>query len=394
MEYSNFKRYEKVLEENRRRLEIARRFEEPDRIPVLINVQGPYYARLFGIPLSLYYRNLKTMLEVQVKGLEWRLNWLKDDLVYVGVNLDWGPIAEGVFFNCEIAMPDERDPWRSPWIIPSVKSLDDIDGLEVPDPREHKGVKEFYSQLEKLRRLAREHYEGLSVGGMFQIHPPVSAAGSLLGPQRLYTWMLRYPDEMHKLFRKLEEAYVLLQEYYYEVTGSEPGYLALNDDHAGYLSRKLYEKFALPYNSRLYERFGTRYRYLHMDSHMDHITDIIRDVYKVGYVDVGVENDIRVIAREFKGKVVVDGNANWRVLLSGNLRLIEQEVEKCVYYAAPGGGYVFDNGGETYAEIPPEMLKYEVEYAKSVGRYPINLNSFRHMKKEELAKDENDDSYW
>ncbi|MEM3137598.1 MAG: uroporphyrinogen decarboxylase family protein [Thermofilaceae archaeon] len=378
MKYLNFKRYEKVLEENRRRLETVRGFEEPDRVPVIINIQGPYYARLFNIPLSIYYRDLKVMLDVQVKGLEWKLNWLKDDLVYMGVSLDWGPITEGVFFNCEIIMPDQKTPWRSPWIIPSIKSLEDIDRLEVPDPRQHKEVKKFYSQLEELRRLAREYYEGLPVGGMFQIHPPVSAAGSLLGPQRLYTWMIKYPDEMHKLFKKLEEAYVLLQEHYYEVTSSEPGYLGLNDDHAGYLSRKLYEKFALPYNTRLYERFGTKDRYLHMDSRMDHITDIVRDVYKVKYVDVGVENDISIIAREFKGKVIIDGNADWRVLLCGEFELIEREVEKCIYYAAPGGGYVFDNGGETYAEVPPEALKYEVEYAKNVGRYPINLDNFKH----------------
>lgn len=373
------------MEENRRRLETVRCFEEPDRVPVIINIQGPYYARLFDIPLSLYYRDLKVMLDVQVKGLEWKLNWLKDDLVYMGVSLDWGPIAEGVFFNCEIMMPDQKTPWRSPWVIPSVKSLEDIDKLEVPDPRQHKEVKKFYGQLEELCRLAREYYEGLPVGGMFQIHPPVSAAGSLLGPQRLYTWMVKYPNEMHKLFKKLEEAYVLLQEHYYEVTSNEPGYLGLNDDHAGYLSRKLYEKFALPYNARLYERFGTKYRYLHMDSHMDHITDIVRDVYKVKYADVGVENDIRVIAREFKGKVIVDGNANWRVLLCDDFELIEREVEQCIYYAAPGSGYVFDNGGETYAEVPPEALKYEVEYAKKVGRYPINLDNFKHIKKDELV---------
>ncbi|MEM2409856.1 MAG: uroporphyrinogen decarboxylase family protein [Thermofilaceae archaeon] len=372
-------KYERVLEENRRRVEAALSFEEPDRVPVQINVQGAYYAWLFGVPLRDYYTDLKLMAEVQLKGLEWRLSWLRDDVTSVAITLDLGAVAEGIVFSCRIVMPDDSDPWRSPWIVPKIKSLDDIDRLEVPDPRDLPAVRDVYRRLEELRRLVRDRYGNIPVWGGLQIHPPVSAAGSLMGPERLYSWLYRYPDEMHKLFRKLEEAFVALYEYHCEVTGSEPGSLYLADDHSGYLNRRMYEEFALPYNLRLFERFGTRYRYLHMDSPMHHIADIVRDVYRVNHADLGVESDIRLIAREFKGRVSFNGNANWRALLSGSRTLIEVEVERCIYYAAPGGGYIFDNGGETYAGVPPELLKYEVEYAKRVGKYPIKRENFRHL---------------
>ncbi|MEM2185832.1 MAG: uroporphyrinogen decarboxylase family protein [Thermofilaceae archaeon] len=372
-------KYERVLEENRRRVEAALSFEEPDRVPVQINVQGAYYAWLFGVPLRDYYTDLKLMAEVQLKGLEWRLSWLRDDVTSVAITLDLGAVAEGIVFSCRIVMPDNSDPWRSPWIVPKIKSLDDIDRLEVPDPRDLPAVRDVYRRLEELRRLVRDRYGDIPVWGGLQIHPPVSAAGSLMGPERLYSWLYRYPDEMHKLFRKLEEAFVALHEYHCEVTGSEAGSLYLADDHSGYLNRRMYEEFALPYNLRLFERFGTRYRYLHMDSPMHHIADIVRDVYRVNHADLGVESDIRLIAREFKGRVSFNGNANWRALLSGSRTLIEVEVERCIYYAAPGGGYIFDNGGETYAGVPPELLKYEVEYAKRVGKYPIKRENFRHL---------------
>ena len=375
-------RYSAQLEESRKRVEKALDFEEPDRVPVSINLQGPYYAWLFGVPLSLYYTDLKAMLHVQVKGLKWRLEWLRDDITGIGVNLDLGAIAESLVFGCEIVMPDERDPWRSPWIVPCIETLEDIDRLEVPDPRDIPAVREVYRRLEELRRLARERYGDLPVSGGLQIHPPVSAAGSLLGPQRLYAWLYRYPSEMHKLFRKLEEAFVELKRLHHEVTGAEPGWLHLADDHAGYLSRRMYEEFSLPYNLRLYERFGSKYRYLHMDSPMHHIADIVRDVYRVHHADLGVESDIRAIAREFKGRVSFNGNADWRTLLSGSLEQIEMEVEKYIWYAAPGGGYIFDNGGETYAGVPPEALRYEVEYAKKVGKYPIKMENFKHLKYE------------
>lgn len=372
-------KYVKIVEKNRERIDKARRFEEPDRVPVVIGLGGPYYAKIFGYTLAEYYNNLSIMLDVQIRGMKWRLTWLQDDYTGMGIWLDIGSISEGIVFNCEIEMPSQKNPWKSPWIVPCIKSLEDIDKLEVPDPYRHEGIKAYYEKLEKYEKLAKSYYGNISVGGKLQIHPPMSAAGSLLGPRRLYSWLYKYPNDMHKLFRKLEETFKVLQEYYYDVRGGSKGYLGLCDDHAGYLNRQMYEKFVLPYNLRLYETYGTEQRSLHMDSHMDHITDILLEKYKLNSVDAGVENDIRILAKAFKGKIVFSGNADWRVLLSGSLEKIELEVEKCIYIAAPGGGYIFDNGGETYTGVPPEMLKYEVEYAKKVGRYPITEKNFKHL---------------
>ncbi|MEM2514583.1 MAG: uroporphyrinogen decarboxylase family protein, partial [Candidatus Bathyarchaeia archaeon] len=112
-------------------------------------------------------------------------------------------------------------------------------------------------------------------------------------------------------------------------------------------------------------------RGLHMDSRMDHVADIIVNVYKVNYVDVGIENDLSTLVENFNGKVVFNGNADWRVLIGSSPERIRKEVKRCIYAAAPAGGYIFDNSGETYVGVPPENLRYEVEYAKKVGKYPI-----------------------
>ena len=381
MEPFDIEIYSTVLKENNKRIEKTYMFEEADRVPVVIGLGGPYYAKLFGYTLAEYYNDLSVMLDSQIKGIKWRLSWLKDDFTSVGVFLDVGSIFEGIFFGCRIEMPSLKDPWKSPWIVPCIKSIEDIDKLEVPDPREHSGVKEYYRRLEKFEEKVRYYYGNIPVSGRFQIHPPISAAGSLLGPRRLYYWMYKYPNEMNKLFKKLEEAFILLQEYYYEIKGNSYGSIGLADDHAGYLNRNMYERFVVPHNLRLYQLFGSKRRYLHMDSHMDHITDILVNVYKLNSVDVGVENDIKVLADAFKDKIVFNGNADWRVLIDESFEKIELEVEKCIYFAAPGGGYIFDNGGETYTGVPPDKLRYEVEYAKKVGRYPIDKNNFKHLDK-------------
>lgn len=379
MEPFNYGHFSAIAESNRRRLEAAYRFEEPDRVPVIIGLGGPYYAKIFGYTLKDYYGDLRIMLDVQIKGIKWRLLWLRDDLPRIGLWLDIGSTAEGVVFGCPVEMPCDENPWRSPWIVPCIRSLEDIDRLEVPDPYDHPGIRGYYERLEEYRELARRRYGDIPVSGRLQIHPPLSAAGSLLGPQKLYTWLYKYPREMGKLLKKLEETFKVLQEYYYSVTGAERGSIGLADDHAGYLNRSLYERFVIPYNLELYESFGDRHRSLHMDSPMHHIADIVTGVYRVSDVDVGVENDIGKLSPLFRGKAVFRGNADWRVLMGGSLRRVELEVERCIFHAAPGGGYIFDNGGETYVGVPPDVLRYEVEYAKRVGRYPIRRENFRHL---------------
>jgi hypothetical protein len=72
-------RYRAQLEESRKRVEKVLDFEEPDRVPVSINLQGPYYAWLFGVPLSEYYTDLKVMLMFS-EGVKVKLEWLRDDV--------------------------------------------------------------------------------------------------------------------------------------------------------------------------------------------------------------------------------------------------------------------------------------------------------------------------
>ncbi|MEM2514061.1 MAG: uroporphyrinogen decarboxylase family protein [Candidatus Bathyarchaeia archaeon] len=368
----DYSRYSKIIERNYERLETVHKFEEPDRVPVVIGVGGPYYAWLFNHTLMEYYSNFRIMAETQIMGLKWRLEWLKDDISNINVHFDIGAIAEGIVFNCMIAMPDEKNPWKSPWIIPRIRRLEDIDRLEIPEPEDNPGIQAYYSRLEEFAKFVKREYGNIpvSMSGL-QIHPPVSAAGSLLGPQRLYSWLYKYPSEMHKLLKKLEKTFDILQKYRHNRIGGGMNSISLADDHSGYLNRRMYEEFALPYNLRLYERYGKQHRGLHMDSRMDHIADIIVNVYKVNYVDVGVENDLSILVENFNGKVVFNGNADWRVLIGGSRERIRKEVERCIYVAASAGGYIFDNGGETYVGVPPENLRYEVEYAKRVGKYPI-----------------------
>jgi len=355
------------IEGSIRRLESARYFEEPDRVPILIDVGAPFYAKVLGYTLRDYYRGLDICRHVQVEGSKWAFRTLEDDRTGIIDEDDAGPdigaVAEGIVFDCSISLPDDDNPWLSPWIVPNIRSLDDIEALEVPDPRGCVGrLREHY-----LKAFGRD----IRVDEVTGIHPPCSAAGSLMGSERLYTYLYKYPDAMHKLFSKLLETFSSITDFNDERRGTTTNGIGLCDDHAGYLSEGMYRKFVLPYNKRIYERYGAHWRSLHMDSRTDHIAKILVEEYGIKDMDLGAAADITKIKEAFDGKVIFNGNVDSRILVAGSIEQIEKATEHCIRSAARGGGYIFDCGGETYAGIDPLRLIYMVRYAKKAGKYPI-----------------------
>jgi len=355
------------IESSIRRLESARHFEEPDRVPILIDVGAPFYAKVLGYTLKDYYRSVDVCRHVRVEGSKWAFSRLGDDRTETmredDAGLDIGAVAEGIVFGCSISLPDDDNPWLSPWIVPSLRSLDDVEALEVPDPRDCVGrLREHY-----LKAFGRD----VQVEEATSIHPPCSAAGSLMGPERLYTYLYKYPDAMHGLLGKLLETFCSITDYNDELRGTATNGIGLCDDHAGYLSEDMYRKFVLPYNKRIYERYGTRWRSLHMDSRTDHIAKILVEEYGINDMDLGAAADIAKIKEAFNGRVIFNGNVDSKILVAGSMEQIERATEHCIRSAAPGGGYIFDCGGETYAGIDPLRLIHMVSYAKKIGKYPI-----------------------
>lgn len=379
------------LEERRAIYDAARNFEEGERVPVVIRHIGtPFLCWLFGYNWYQYYWNRDVQWEVRVNGAKWVYEVLKDDR-FPGVigckivdnppafvndpsefRLDLGAVSEGIVFDCDIRMPTKDNPWVSPWIIPKLKTPEDVEKLEVPD------IKDVNKRLEEwIFKIHRKRLKNLTVG----IHPPLSAAGSLMGMSRLYPFLYRYPKLMHKLLGKLLETYFLLVDYRRETTGTnnlEEGDWSLGDDHSGFLNEKMYRGFVLPYNRRIYERYAPKgWRHLHVDSCVTHIAHILRDEMKLNSVDIAKTDigcDLTKAKKEFDGRVVMHGGFNGGLLVAGSRETIEREVERCIRTAAPGGGYIFDVSGEgVMPKIDVDKLLYMVKYAKKIGRYPIRI---------------------
>ena len=355
------------MEEAVRLLQAARSFEELGRVPVLIDgLGGPFLCSLLGYTLADYYRRAEVFREVLSKRHQWVFDVLRDDRpIRRGRRrtLDVGSRGEGIVFDCEIRLPDERNSWLPPWIVPKFRTVESLESLEVPEPKD---------VMKRFKRHLRTQYGKEIEPWPIQIHPPLSAAGSLIGTDRLYILLYRYPKLMQRFLSNLLETWFLLQEYRQDMLGHETRAIGLCDDHAGFLPENMYRSFVLPYNKAIYDRYGKEWRSLHMDSPCAHIAHILANDFKINEMDIAATEDIAKVKPIFDGKVIMHGNLNSRLLTKeASYKDLKEAVNYCISSAAAGGGYILDVGGELYAGTDPDKVTFMVKYTKKVGKYPI-----------------------
>lgn len=362
-------KYMRHLEEAERRKQIAFSFREPDRVPINISEYGSYWSRLFGYNIRDYYTDLEVSIEVQIKGFEWRLENLKDDRTNYVLTYDLGPVAEGIYFECPIEYPDDT----SPRIVHILNDVSDIDALEIPDPEDVPKVRWYYDRFEEFKALARKIGAKVPVQehARLTIHPPLSAACAIMNPTMVYTYLYTEPEAMDRLLQKMFTAFCKLIDYADRRSGVRTTHLGLANDNACFISPEMYRKMVLPYDRKLYEIYGKEGRYLHTDGPSDHLFQMITQDLKVDMMDIGGFSDIDVAVRHMKGKTVIHGGLNCRDLYNGLDGAAKDKIDHAIKVAAPGGGYEFAIGGETYPGVSPDTLVDLVAYVKERGRYPI-----------------------
>ena len=136
----------------------------------------------------------------------------------------------------------------------------------------------------------------------------------------------------------------------------------------------MYKKQILPYNKALYERYGHKYRSLHTDGPSQQNFPVYAEVIKLNMMDIGGWSRLQPAVDILKpAGCVINGNLNNRDLYAGWTEDLRRIIRQMIRMAAPGGGYQFAIGGETYAGIDPEVLCQTFEYAHEVGQYPLDI---------------------
>jgi len=321
--YFNSSRYRSSIE----RIKKAFNFEIDNFSEVPLVIQSNSYWLTGHDPEEIpddYFNNPQSMLQFQERGNEEHIEKIDDD--YIPYLMPWYGVAliPGVF-GSELLFPGKVDPSCT---VFGIKSIEDIDKLEVPDFENNALAKKVISTIKYFRENSEFPIAITDPQGT------LDSVALMVGYKKLFYWMNDFPKKVDRLFKIVNESlieWVKVQKQYsgeridqcngaINVTLPEGLGVWWADDDSVILSPALYRRFVLPYYPKLFGSFGGGM--LHWCGNSNHQLDNILEVKEIKAVHnyiLGNVDDAVVVQEKTKEKKVC--------MAIGDIIPVEEELE-------------------------------------------------------------------
>ncbi|MCD6503861.1 uroporphyrinogen decarboxylase family protein [Candidatus Bathyarchaeota archaeon] len=341
--------------------------KEPDQVPVVIYCSEPTYAAFCGERLIDLYRDVRKMLECQLRFIRRFPNALHGHFT-LWPRLSGPGDGFTTAFGAELVWTEDSSPVTKPLI----RDPKEVDSLKVPDP--HKDGR-LPLQLEALRYYVenaplevRERYGLLDhycycPGG-------VEYAALLMGYDRFLLGFYRYPEKIRKLCRIVTDAAIDFVKAQEEIVGKACK-LFISDHSPTFMSRKHFIEFALPELQRITKTFSNALIIYHNEGDVNHLLDLIPEM-GVDIFHFGSPINVLEAKRRIGDKVCLMGNVASRdVMLEGTPQMVEETCKNVILDGAPEGGFILSVSGGLLPHTPPENVDAMITSAEKYGVYPI-----------------------
>lgn len=328
----------------------------PDRVPTGLH-NFMMSAMASGLPFPEYLQSGEAMADGGIKA--WRE--YGHDLVI----LENGTVALAQACGCGVSYLAESAPVL---VTPALSSLDEVDGLVLPDPyKDHPLVE----NLKATRLVAREIGKQAFIMGRAD-QGPFSLASMVLGIENFLMAVLD-PAKRAGLHRLLE--FTTEAVYRYAVAQAEAGaaITSIGESLAGpdVSSPKVYKEYEWPYAKKLVDRLNGKH--IRLAYHIcGNATRIVDGMVSTGaaLLELDYKCDLPKVKAAIQGKTSVLGVIDpSSVLALGPPELVTQRAREELAIMAPGGGFVLSPGCGLPPKTPPENIHALVDAARRFGRY-------------------------
>lgn len=235
-------------------------FRSAEDLPLHINTPTYFSSGSLDKPAD-YYTNPASMYDYQANGYEKHLKLVRDD--YIPYFMPW--LGTGVLasaFGAKVIFPEDRgaDPVVAE---PCLKSIEDVARLRLPEPTRDGLLPRVLDFVDYAVSRA-----DLPVG-LTDMQGPLDTVGLMCGQTRLFEWMYDEPKMVHEIFEMVTEAFIqwvkVQKEHIGEPLNSSNGLQGLyspgigvweSDDDMVMIGGDLYQEFAVPCVSRIFDAFG------------------------------------------------------------------------------------------------------------------------------------------
>jgi len=369
------------LEARRRRVEQAKRFEQPDRVPVIPAIAHRFLVPMTGTSFKEYYADPETMLRTQLLAQKWLMENVRTDAYnitgpWVGAWTDFQNTFEAGSLGCPIMFSDDDIPWVGPGWVSTDADLRKLEAMEYI----HNGINARQIAYRKAMIAVAERYPVRFLGGE-PFYPgmqaslthtsdgPFGVAGDLMGQTELFLAVKERPDFVVELLRIITDKMIAYLDFCWEEEGlPRPRDFAWTDDLAVGLSAESYRALVLPSERRLRFHFDGRLS-LHMCGATDHLLDIFVDDLKIHeFQGFGYQVSLRHVAEVMGGKVVLIGNVDPMLIHSGTPDDVREATRKVIEVLGPCRGLIVQDGSNIPPGTPLENINAMTEAAEIYGR--------------------------
>ncbi|HLF01504.1 MAG TPA: uroporphyrinogen decarboxylase family protein [Anaerolineales bacterium] len=290
---------------------------QADRVPIALIVDSPWLPGYAGVDTLDYFLKTDQWLRIN-RDLLTRfpdVEWIP------GFWIEYGMAAEPSAFGARIMWHHDQPPSIEP-VLGGLAALKDV---EPADPQYH-GFMPLILQryVDTEQQLLRE---GINIK-MVAARGPFAVAGWMLSMTELMVVLQTEPEATHQLLDTVTTTLIAWLRAQLAVLKAPEGIMVL-DDIAGLLSPKLFEEFARPYMTRLFNEFKGMIRIYHNDTPCPHL---IKPMANLGF-DVfnwSHEMDIAKVQAEMPDIALMGNVSPYAVMVNGTPQEVEEWARECI----------------------------------------------------------------
>ena len=278
------------------------RGEEPPRIPVGFIVDSPWLPNWAGHTILDYFTDERAFLGANLKALE----AFPEAMMLPGFWSEYGMCTEPSAFGAVSVWEEDNFPFARR----TLAAPGDVERLLRPDAR-REGLLPFV-----IRRLRHLEPEIVRAGHRIRFavaRGPLNIASFLMGTTEFLTALGTDPELMHRLLDVITDFLVDWIAWQRECFPSIDGILLL-DDIVGFIGRKDFERFALPYLARAFDA-GVAVKFFHNDAPAKASAPLLADA-GINLFNFGVQHTLEEMRAWTGGRVALVGNLPPRDVLA------------------------------------------------------------------------------
>jgi len=251
-----------------------------------------------------------------------------------------------------------------------VKKPEDVETLEVPNPKESVYAKKRF----EFNSILRKNGLGVSISA----GSPFGVATDIVDIQLLMRWMYKKPELVHKLLRISTDYLLEVADWFIDEFGVEncSAFSTYPNECHGLISPKMFAKFSLPYvkeiHSKLISKGVNRWTIHLCGDHTNNLTYWANEIELAprSFIYIGDDMDIQYVAKVFGKDHIIGGNLDTTLLQIGSPNEVYQEAKKIIKKMKDHpGGFVLMPACALPPHTPSANLQALVNAVNDFGKY-------------------------